>query len=64
MSTLLLKSPYIRAHTMPKDKKGQKKVQMLKKTTVLCHSMSYITVCTYVAGVGRVLCPSMSYYSI
>ena len=44
MSTLLLKSPYIRAHTMPKDKKGQKKVQMLKKTTVLCHSMSYITV--------------------
>ena len=46
MSTLFLKSPYIRAHTMPKDKKGQKKVQMLKKTTVRCHSMSYITVHT------------------
>ena len=29
---------------MPKDKKGQQKVQMLKKTTVLCPSMSYITV--------------------
>ena len=36
-----MRTPYTRARAMPKAKKGQQKVHILEKTTVLCPSRRY-----------------------